>query len=1049
MSNPEPDFITAELCLCLAFLHRPTPLRAFSQILGQREQSVRRELDHLEREGLTLRDRMNGYWIPVGDQVRARLGEMGAGKPGTCGRPLLSRGLPLLWEGKLLDGEEMIFREMENLLRSGLSAGVLCGLDILFEAFKDWRYESGDPESNVRYLVLAQAISGLSLFLSKRRRAMQTFVSTSIAVAESMGNRRMALKFRLIQVCQEIFVGGAMQGDPYAALTRILDEIHENGEENSLPSATYCLALQSFCQGNFSGCIASFRSNPPDIGSPEVKFFTGVALNLLTTSACNLGRFGEAIGGVLYRMNSLVEVGGQYMLRRCRIVAASILLQAGNPEAALELMSDAFACADTSPECMLVLLGYRNLALYHFQEKNLSASHLMLKRCLEVARKYGLVRPFQGFYPLYEILWAFHANGLPDLPDHGLEKELREAMKTPDVYRQGIALRILARKALRDGKEVGVAVRLLEDSLERLTRSGANLEIARTRLLLAECLEILDRKDEALALRQWSRSVLEHHKQFDCPPPEAGHGSRGLRKRDTAASGEALAIRCAGSFTSMPDWIPFADRVRWLIDSMSNSLEVERVALFEEKENETFSHLAARGFTPAQADRKIARAYASRMRNCLREGKITIWHTSAGAFLCLPLFVPDSGRYVFFAQSVYLQHNLTEHEPSYFEPAARVFEMELRLALRLRVSLAAVRMEEARRARFSAEQERNHEGIYYGPAMQGLLDDAEKAASTDAPIVILGETGVGKEELARRIHQISGRTGLFVPVSPVSIPEQLFESEMFGYEKGAFTDAHKQRIGLVELADKGTLFIDEAGEIPPAFQVKLLRVLQDKKFLRLGGTEIMLSDFRLISASNQDLQELVRERRFREDLYYRIAVLPLFVPPLRERPDDIRHLARMFYARYCARYSRTLPPLTDEELDLLCVQPWTGNVRELKSYIVRRVIMGKPVPLMPVMSAPTEGVRPQAQKPGPEPPANGQREKKEEEPESVFRCPDLPDMEEMQRRYISHVLARTRGKIRGPGGALEILGMKQSSLYAKIRQFGLDKESLLYGPGNE
>ncbi|MDL2210301.1 sigma 54-interacting transcriptional regulator [Desulfovibrio sp. OttesenSCG-928-O18] len=1038
MSNPAYAFVKPEFFLCLSFLRRPLPLRALCQVVEQGEQTVLPALVGLEREGLVRHDPGKNRWGSAGDRARERLAAMVELEPEKRDKRLLLRGLFLLRAGRLLDGGEMVCGKMENLLHAGSTAGALCCLDILHEGLNGWHYEHADSDDNARYLQLAYNILGASLYLSKRRRASLSLLSVALAVAETMGNRRIALKFKIMQICQEFFAGAAMTTDPGTAMESVVREISELGDKDIQASTVCGAALRHFSRGNFVESIACFRANPPDADNPELRFFNGIALSLVTSSACNLGRFGNAIGSMLHKLNSLAETGGQYMLRRFRILTADVLLRAGVAESALEMMSEAFACADTAAESPLVVRGFRNLAFYHFQNNNLAASHKMLGNALEVARRYNLYRPFQGFSYLYEMLWAFHDSGLPDFPGHGLEQELRKALEGPSVHQQGIALRIEARKELKGSRNHEKAARLLEDSVRRLTLCENPVETARSKLLLAECLSALGREEEAVALGQSAASVLEQYGL--CAPRPGSETGKLLRQPVPPADGEALAIRCAKSFSALPDWLSFADRLQWLIDSLRDSLEAERVVLYQADGEGAFTRLAVRDFT-ALEERKMARAHAARMNACLKAGRPALWRSRAGAFLLLPLAVPGGRHCVFLAHSVYLTHHLADHAPGYFEPVTRVLEQELRLAFHVKSSLSAAQMAEAKRVRLAAKRNQSDSGIYYGPALQGLLDDAGKAAVTDAPVLILGETGVGKEELARRIHVDSGRIGAFVPVNPASIPEHLFESELFGHEKGAFTGAYRQKIGLLDLADQGTLFIDEVGEIPPAFQVKLLRVLQDKKYSRLGGTTILHSDFRLISATNQSLKERMRNRTFRADLYYRLAVVPLVVPPLRERPEDIRTLAGIFYERYSARYSRHLPPLPEEYLKALCACSWPGNIRELKSYIMRAVILGSaenPIPLSPEKNLPQPEAfhEQQISPPLPEPPpATAQ----------TFHCTDLPTMKEIQRRYISHVLAQTRGKIRGENGALAILDMKQSSLYAKIREFGLDKASQLYG----
>lgn len=313
--------------------------------------------------------------------------------------------------------------------------------------------------------------------------------------------------------------------------------------------------------------------------------------------------------------------------------------------------------------------------------------------------------------------------------------------------------------------------------------------------------------------------------------------------------------------------------------------------------------------------------------------------------------------------------------------------------------------------------------------MQKTLQIADRAAVSEAPILLLGETGVGKEVLARRIHLQSGRKGPFVPIHPASFAENLFESELFGHEKGAFTGAIKQKIGFFEIAHEGTLFIDELGELSPSLQTKLLRVLQEKRFLRVGGTSPIFSNFRLVTATNRDLKEMVRQGTFREDLYYRVAVIPLLLPPLRERKDDLLMLINFFVTYYARRYGVECNAISEEVRRKLCGYAWPGNIRELRSTIERAVVLVSNGTLQFDLPYIRQHRPPQA----------------ESWQGGDGLCTDLPTMDELQRRYIKHVLTATRGKIDGESGALAILGMKRSTLYRKIKEYGLDRQTQLYG----
>ena len=227
------------------------------------------------------------------------------------------------------------------------------------------------------------------------------------------------------------------------------------------------------------------------------------------------------------------------------------------------------------------------------------------------------------------------------------------------------------------------------------------------------------------------------------------------------------------------------------------------------------------------------------------------------------------------------------------------------------------------------------------PALRELVEQAHKAAESKSTVLLLGESGTGKEVLARAIHAWSPRASRpFIAVNCVALSEELLESELFGHEKGAFTSAHQQKLGKFELAHHGTIFLDEVGDIREALQVKLLRVLQEHEFERVGGTKTIRTDIRVIAATNRNLEEAVKAGRFREDLYYRLHVVALRIPPLRERREDIPQLVEHFLRKYCAETGKRIDGVSREALEILTRHDWPGNVRELENAIERAVVLG-------------------------------------------------------------------------------------------------------------
>jgi len=267
---------------------------------------------------------------------------------------------------------------------------------------------------------------------------------------------------------------------------------------------------------------------------------------------------------------------------------------------------------------------------------------------------------------------------------------------------------------------------------------------------------------------------------------------------------------------------------------------------------------------------------------------------------------------------------------------------EMRLVIHKELDVHNLR-EENRSLREALGKRYTHPNVVARSAkMQEVLATVERVAPTNSTVLLGGETGVGKDLIARAIHEKSRRaSGPFVKINSTAIPENLLESELFGYEKGAFTGAAASKPGKFELADKGTLFLDEIGDVPPAIQVKLLRVLQEREFERLGGTRTVKVDVRLVAATNRDLRAALEQGTFREDLYYRLNVVPIDIAPLRERKEDIPDLARLFVARFCGESGKPVKDITPEAMQILANHHWPGNVRELQNIIERACALAK------------------------------------------------------------------------------------------------------------
>jgi formate hydrogenlyase transcriptional activator len=300
------------------------------------------------------------------------------------------------------------------------------------------------------------------------------------------------------------------------------------------------------------------------------------------------------------------------------------------------------------------------------------------------------------------------------------------------------------------------------------------------------------------------------------------------------------------------------------------------------------------------------------------------------------------------------------------------------------------------------------------PAIQKVLASVRMVAGTDSTVLVTGETGTGKELVVRAIHRLSGRKDkILVKVNCAALPSGVIESELFGHERGAFTGALSRKVGRFELANGGTLFLDEIGDLPMELQAKLLRVLQDGEFERVGGTQTLKVNVRMIAATNRNLERAVEQERFRADLYYRLNVFPIAIPPLRERLEDVPRLARHFVMMYASKMGKSIGTVSERVLSKLMEYGWPGNVRELQNVIERAVIVSPKGRLdlgdslaTPAAGAPTKSAR---------------------------------TLEGIEREHILSVLKSTGWRVSGERGASRILGLKRTTLEARMKKLGIER----------
>jgi formate hydrogenlyase transcriptional activator len=438
------------------------------------------------------------------------------------------------------------------------------------------------------------------------------------------------------------------------------------------------------------------------------------------------------------------------------------------------------------------------------------------------------------------------------------------------------------------------------------------------------------------------------------------------------------------------------------------AIREDSVASFDGPAGHVFQTREARKFTPEEIRAMSPEAGALFAQEGLR------------SLCCAPLITPSRvlGTLNLGSRA---ENFFSDADLQYFSQAAG------QVALALDNALSYTRIEELN-ARLAEEKvyledeirtdNRFEEIVGQSHALKAVLRQVETVAPTDSTVLICGETGTGKELMARAIHDLSSRRqGTFVKLNCAAIPTGLLESEMFGHEKGAFTGAIAQRIGRFELAHRGTMFLDEVGEIPLELQTKLLRVLQEREFERLGSSRTLRTDARLVAATNRDLTAMVEERQFRADLFYRLNVFPITVPPLRERREDIPLLVRYFVQQYARTMNRRITTIPSETLQALTRYHWPGNIRELQNFIERAVILTRGTAL----EAPVRELKRAAPKAQTEPAASG-----------------VVTLAEAEKDAILRALEESGGRVGGEQGAAARLGMKRTTLQAKMRKLGIE-----------
>lgn len=780
------------------------------------------------------------------------------------------------------------------------------------------------------------------------------------------------------------------------------------------------LGIFAFLEGDYEQAMNFFSRASRKMRIQRRRYFEMFYARHWGFAAANRGDFDLAVRLLLTRLRQAEVSSDSSLSRNMRSQLAFVYLRMGRSEKALEQLDMALTGITKKTDIASAVTTLRHLACYHMFSGHIEAAYKVLLPALRKAEAQGYQRPVYLNGVFLELLACMHEKGLPPLPCYSFEEELARCLSGPNRLLRGVAFRVQGRLLERAGKKAE-AVEAYRRSIALLDAIHNTLGADQTRLFLASLLLDENEKEAALLVNEAWRSY-RYQKAFfwsdrllRLVPSYLNAGE------ESVVSAHALVEAFRDNFAPRRSGLSFEEFSRMLLTESGRLLGASEGWLYHRSQPSAPLRLVEKNGSALESF--LGAATVEEMAELVAEGEPVILDSvtdgeKRGMFVGLPLDCRPYGLYVLCLAGTFPEKLRAVLDETLLRDIARVLTWPCMLTLET----------ERRTQSVSAPGESSQEMIWVSSTMRNFLADVDNAAGTDAAVLLNGESGVGKEMLARRIHERSGRSGRLVTINMASLQDELFESEFFGHEKGAFTGAMNSKLGLVELAENGTLFLDELTEASPRVQAKLLRVLQERSFLRVGGTRSIRINFRLVAATNRNIGEAVRTGAFRADLYYRVAVICLHIPPLRERRQDILPLARYYLHHFAHRHGRdVVQDFSEANCRLLEQWPWPGNIRELRNVVEQSVILsgGRTLAFQegfyeaPVRSA-----------------ASGGRN----EPPAAEREEPVCSVEEAEKRCILAALRRTGWRIDGRYGALAVLKISRSALYAKMRKYGLSRE---------
>ena len=782
-----------------------------------------------------------------------------------------------------------------------------------------------------------------------------------------------------------------------------------------------------FWYGRYRDVIRSYEESIPEVEKLPNGKFSLFAGTIVGWSYTMMGQISQGVGMLDSIRVHCRKTNDYYVASTASVAIGGGMYEISRIDDAIQFCEEAIRDADRGNCNWAKIWGSLLLAnAYYYKGYWKEKGIFYFKQYL---KQYDKVEMRVHIFPhLMNLLWLMDTHRIPRIPGFFLAKEIQRAKRSSNVSLKGAAYRYQALLQKKEKQPVNKIIRSLKTSEKYLIASGHQMELDKTRCELVRHYLLINKQEQAEALIESIGSNLAAYDERFIPVD-----LKPLWKKKKSDKDLLKDI-----FKYSQDIISIKDRkelVRYIISTANQVTGAERGAIFIKEKKLLSSKLvlkAAKNITAQDVSHSNFTPFREIINDVIDSGKGRILNTdqlieketpsidTIRSCVCFPMKLRGKTIGALYNDNRILNSNFKESDLE----TLGFFASQVAVAMENAENYEVIQQFNSKLKEEKHYYEEQHlENLHHeeivgkSSALMNVLKAVEQVANTDASVFIYGETGVGKELVARAIHRNSMRRDRpFIRVHCSSMPETLIPSEMFGHEKGAFTGATQRRIGRFELSDKGTLFIDEIGELPLDVQIQLLRVLQSREFERIGGNKTIQSDFRLIAATNRNLKKMVTDGKFREDLFYRINVFPITVPPLKDRKEDIPLLAHYFLKIYADKLAKPVNAIPDSALSQLLEYNWPGNVRELENIIERGIIL----------SPGSSFVVPDA---------------------LTFSSGNIYDSEvltlnENERRHILLALRKTNGKVHGPGGAAALLDINPNTLISRMKKQKLKKASL-------